>query len=155
MFFLQTKSAASEEGRDLSPPAQPGGYPKTLRYFLFVYRHATACEAKRFQKRRCAVFGSTSLKNDEVQRAWQAQNPAIISQFVLCSLPMRNHNGQSLSPAMQAARRMPIKDHFHHGRPFRIEASDAARWLVSQPEILQDVFNRMKSAGMIVYADGQ
>jgi hypothetical protein len=68
---------------------------------------------------------------------------------------MRNHNGHPPSPAFAAAARMPIKDHFHHGRPFRIEESHVARWLVSQPEILQDVFNRMKAAHAIVYCDGQ
>jgi hypothetical protein len=68
---------------------------------------------------------------------------------------MHNHNGRPPPPAFTAAARMPIKDHFHHGRPFRIEESDVAKWLCACPEIMQDVFNKAKMSGAIVYVDGR
>jgi hypothetical protein len=64
-------------------------------------------------------------------------------------------NDRSPSPAFKAAARMPVLDHFHKGRPFRIEESDVADWLCQQPEIRQEIFNWMKRLGAIVYDNGK
>ena len=57
--------------------------------------------------------------------------------------------------ALEVARRVPVLDHFHKGHPFDLLESDVASWLVSQPEILQFVFNLCKNARVIVYDGGK
>ena len=57
-----------------------------------------------------------------------------------------------LLPALKtAAAYMPMFLHFDSGRSFRIEESDVAKLALRSAEIMQDVFNRMKMAGAILY----
>lgn len=46
---------------------------------------------------------------------------------------------------------MPPLPHGVTGQPFDISKSEAAAWIVSQPDILQYVFDRAKSAGLIAF----
>ena len=39
-------------------------------------------------------------------------------------------------PALKAAARMPLLDHYHPGMPFEIMESDVCRWLIVQPLII-------------------
>ena len=66
-----------------------------------------------------------------------------------------NPTGRPPSPALKAAAKMPVLDHFHKGRPFDIMESDVAEWLCQQPEIRQALFNYYKRNGLIVYVDGR
>jgi hypothetical protein len=68
---------------------------------------------------------------------------------------MHNHNGRPPSPALKAAAKMPLLDHYHRGEPFDISRSDVVRWLCDQPEIQQALFNYYKRNGLIVYVDGK
>lgn len=52
--------------------------------------------------------------------------------------------------AFEAASRMPPLAHIIRGRPFDIMESDAAAWLVAQPEIRQWIWNIMKRDGALV-----
>jgi len=40
-------------------------------------------------------------------------------------------------PALKAAARMPLLDHYHPGTPFEIMESDVCRWLIVQPLIIK------------------
>ncbi len=55
------------------------------------------------------------------------------------------------------AKGMPPKRHTLPGEDFDIRKSEAALWLVQQPEIMQLVFNAAKDKRLIVYdpATGQ
>jgi hypothetical protein len=70
---------------------------------------------------------------------------------------MHNHNSGALlrDPALKAAARMPLLDHFHHGRTFDIMESDVCAWLIEQPEIRQSIFNYCKRHGALLYVDGK
>ena len=50
-----------------------------------------------------------------------------------------------------AAAQMPELRHASPGGEFDIRKSEAARWLVSRPEIMQAVFDHVKDRGLIVY----
>jgi hypothetical protein len=69
---------------------------------------------------------------------------------------MRHHPSHrpKMTPAMEAARRMPLLRHFQPGQSFDIMESDVARWLCKQPAIRQHLFNLCKRDGSIVYEDG-
>lgn len=51
----------------------------------------------------------------------------------------------------EAASSMPPLSHLKAGEPFSIERSEAARWLCSQPAIMQFVFDAAKERGLIEY----
>jgi hypothetical protein len=57
-------------------------------------------------------------------------------------------------PFVEAASKMPILRHFQPGQSFDIMKSDVVDYLVSLPEIRQEVFNMCKRSGAIVYHDG-
>jgi hypothetical protein len=59
------------------------------------------------------------------------------------------------NPALEVARTMPLLDHYRPGEAFNISRSQAVRWLCSQPEIQQGLFNHFKAAGAIVYDEGR
>jgi hypothetical protein len=51
----------------------------------------------------------------------------------------------SRESALKVARKMPLLDHFHRGRPFDIMESDVCAWLCKQPEIRQELVNWVKA----------
>jgi hypothetical protein len=65
------------------------------------------------------------------------------------------HHRTSRDRMLDAAREMPMLKHFHAGRTFRIEESDAARWLCAHPDVMQHIFNVAKLTGAIVWVDGK
>jgi hypothetical protein len=57
---------------------------------------------------------------------------------------------------MQAARQMPVLDHYRHGRHFNILESDVANYLCQLPEFRQLAFNIARRNGAIVFrSDGR
>jgi hypothetical protein len=62
---------------------------------------------------------------------------------------------QSQSHALKVAARMPLLRHHMRDEPFDILRSDVVAWLVSQPEIAQELFNYVRRHGAIVYVDGR
>jgi hypothetical protein len=56
---------------------------------------------------------------------------------------------------LEAAKRMPILDHYRPGRSFDVMESDVCRYLIDQPEIRQFVFNYCKHHGALIYVDGK
>jgi hypothetical protein len=61
----------------------------------------------------------------------------------------RLHHHQ-VTPALQAARRMPPLNHWP-GQSFDIMRSEVAQWLCNQPELRQELFNWCKHRGVITY----
>jgi len=57
----------------------------------------------------------------------------------------------AIGRAVDVARTMPPLRHSLPGHPFDIERSEVARWLCSQPGIMQYVFDAAKNAGTIAY----
>jgi hypothetical protein len=57
-------------------------------------------------------------------------------------------------PFVEAAAKMPVLRHFQPGQPFDIMKSNVVDYLVTLPEIRQEVFNLCKRSGAIVYNDG-
>ena len=60
--------------------------------------------------------------------------------------PRRRHDRR-----LDVARAMPALPHSRDGEAFDIRRSDAARWLVGQPEIMAYVFDKAKQYGLIEY----
>ena len=56
---------------------------------------------------------------------------------------------------LEAAKAMPLLDHYQRGRPFNISESNVARWLCERPEVMQFVFNYVRRHQSIVFVEGQ
>lgn len=52
---------------------------------------------------------------------------------------------------LKCARRMPPLLHQKKGEKFNISESEAAKWIASQPEVLQKVFDMARYKGVIQY----
>lgn len=52
---------------------------------------------------------------------------------------------------IEAAKRMPALSHSREGEPFDIEQSEVAKWLCSQPGVMQYVFDKASNNGLIEY----
>lgn len=55
--------------------------------------------------------------------------------------------GRAVSSKFDCAKDMPPLRHSAPGEPFDIEDSEVARWLCSQPSIMQYVFDKVSSCG--------
>jgi hypothetical protein len=67
---------------------------------------------------------------------------------------MHNHRQPTDWERMiEAARRMPVLEHYRPGRPFDVSESDVCAWLCDQPAVRQFVFNYAKRHQALVYVD--
>lgn len=58
------------------------------------------------------------------------------------------------SKFQRTLRSMPALPHSAEGRPFSIADSEVVRWLISQPDIQQWLFDKAKWSGRIIYESG-
>lgn len=56
------------------------------------------------------------------------------------------------SKLLDAAKRMPKLRHSIPGQEFKIQNSEVVKWLISQPEILNYVWNNIKNSGTVTYS---
>lgn len=55
------------------------------------------------------------------------------------------------APRLMSAKEMPPLPHSKSGISFSVFESEVVRWLTEQPEILQYLFDKVRSRGYIVY----
>lgn len=55
------------------------------------------------------------------------------------------------SKLLGIARIMPPRYHTLPGKDFDIKKSEVVKWLISQPEILNFLWNHIKSSGDVIY----
>lgn len=57
----------------------------------------------------------------------------------------------SRSKLLEAARKMPPLYHTLPNGYFDIQKSEVIKWLITQPEILNYIWNNLKNSGVLVY----
>jgi hypothetical protein len=97
-------------------------------------------------KRECGAF---KIRN--CRKCRNNMHGALKCVLSYAAQNMYNDVHRPPTPAMRAAAKMPLLEHYHRGRPFDIAESDVAAWLCAQPEIRQQVFNMFKANGSIVF----
>lgn len=55
------------------------------------------------------------------------------------------------SKLLEAAKKLPPSYHKLPGKDFDITKSEAVRWLIDQPDILNWVWNNIKNSGDVIY----